>query len=74
MKTKIKANIFCGKEKTVNGTLHFGMGLYIYSEDAAAIGYNGALSLNPLFVVVQEKDLDFILDGLEKKDGYLAID
>ena len=45
----------------------------MYLEDAVAIGYNGTLSLNPLFVGVQEKDLDFILDGLEKKDGYLAI-
>lgn len=78
MITRIKHTIIdnanSGNEQTVNDALHFGMGLYIYSDVAKKIGFEGVNKANSCFVGVLPEQLDFVLNGLLSLDGYLSID
>ena len=75
IKQQILENLNTGNERIVNDTLYFGVGnqIYMYKDDAVSIGYEGKEMLNGLFVEVQRDDLDVVLEGLLKSDGYLGM-
>ena len=61
-----------GREKTVNGSICFGAGLYCYNEEATAVG----LPVNKKSVfyhIINDEELEKILFYLLSTDGYLCI-
>lgn len=71
---KIIENQNSGDERSVNDSLFFGMGIYMYKDVADEIGYQSVTTGNALFVRVMESDLETVLSGLEELDGYVCID
>lgn len=71
---KIIENQNSGDERSVNESLFFGMGIYMYKDVADEIGYQSVTTGNALFVRVMESDLETVLSGLEELDGYVCID
>ena len=66
-----------GREKQVNESLHFGMGLYIYKEDAYLLQEaNRKEGRNSAFTHLNEsvEAVASYLQALYNRDGYLAID
>lgn len=58
-----------GKEKTINDSLHYGMGLYVYSSDFN-ICFNKQKNKN-LFVHLDDQELYSFVEFLLLKEGYL---
>ena len=66
-----------GREKQVNESLHFGMGLYIWQDDAYLLATeNQEAGRNSAFTHIKPtvEAVASYLQALYDRDGYLAID
>ena len=63
-----------GDEKQVNESLHFGMGLYIWAEDAYLLSEGTSEGNNNTFTHLEPSAISDFLRAIYNRDGFIAVD
>ena len=70
----LKKNENTGEEKTVNESLHFGMGLYAWSDHVTYSGVSNQVKTNEVFYHFKnDSEIIQFIKFLLNQDGYLEI-
>lgn len=68
----VNSHVNTGLEKTVNDSICFGVGLYCYNEEAAAVGLP-VKEKTVFYHIRSNEELEKILTYLLRTEGYLCI-
>ena len=69
----IVTNAESGDEKQVNESLHFGMGLYIYAEDAYLLSEGTSEGNNNTFTHLEPSAISDFLRAIYNRDVFIAV-